>query len=653
MNIFVQNTLNKYFFLSIFLFILYQTNAQEKSFKRGVSYGFHSEVDMQKFSEAISWWYNWSPEPDEAIRTTYQNYNVDFAPMAWNAIAIPGVNNWVNQDSNVKFILGFNEPNFIDQANMTPSEAAAAWPAFQQIAIDNNLKTVGPAVNYCGNCVSEGSTTYTNPFKYLDDFFAACTDCEVDYIALHWYGSGNSIVSYVNEARKYGKPIWVTEFASGDTSNPVADIQAQKNYLAGTVNFLERDPDVFRYSWFIGRTNSGINTYPFIDLYGAPGEWTELGEIYKQIPVYDPEMRFEIPGKIQAEEYFLMQGLFAELTEDVSGFLNIGWTDSGDWASYKINVLKSGVYKINVRVAGTQTGSINFLVDDNLKTTIATPNTGGWQKWVTISKEIELEAGEHLLKMDVERGGFNINWISILEKGTIPDDNFEIESVGETCPEKNNGKIIIHAVENYEYVANLKGENVNESYNFNSEKIISNLEPGIYNLCITINSENFEQCYTINIEQGNVISGKATLKNSKAIFEITKGTGPFQVYKNNKILFETKTPIFTVNNINQGDLIEVKSAVACEGIFTKTIDLYKEVSIYPNPTNNILNILLPINKNDVFIQLFTMQGQLIESGYFKVENGNVVISLESKPIGMYVVKIGEINPVSLKVMKYK
>ena len=193
---------NKRIILAIVLALFFLKNfAQNKSYKRGVSYGYHSENDMKKFSEKISWWYNWGAEPENAIKTIYQNYNVDFAPMAWNGSGISNVNNWVISDPNVKYILGFNEPNFKDQANMTPLQAAEAWPSFQAIAESHNLKTVGPAVNYCGDCVTEGGVTYNNPFKYLDDFFTACIGCKVDYIGLHWYGSGNSIVGYIEDAQ--------------------------------------------------------------------------------------------------------------------------------------------------------------------------------------------------------------------------------------------------------------------------------------------------------------------------------------------------------------------------------------------------------------------------------------------------------------------
>jgi hypothetical protein len=193
-----------FFLLFIFSSSLY---SQEKSYKRGVAYGYHSESDMNTASAGISWWYNWANLPDADIKSNYSDYNVDFVPQAWNVAGITGVNSLVSQDKKVKYILGFNEPNFISQANMTPSQAAAAWPQLQAIADQYGLKLASPAVNYCGNCVTENGLIYYSPFDWLDDFFAYCTDCRVDYIALHWYGGGNSMTGYINDARKYGKPI--------------------------------------------------------------------------------------------------------------------------------------------------------------------------------------------------------------------------------------------------------------------------------------------------------------------------------------------------------------------------------------------------------------------------------------------------------------
>jgi hypothetical protein len=396
--------------LTLFLVVLIVSFSfgQAKSFKQGVGYGYHSAADMNTASEGVSWWFNWAAQPDVAIRTTYSEYNVDFAPQAWNAAGIAGVNTWVMQDDKIKYLLGFNEPNFKAQANMTPTQAAAAWPQLQAIADQYNLKLVSPAVNYCGECVSENGIIYYNPFDWLDDFFTACVGCRVDYIALHWYGGGNSMTGYINDARKYGKPIWVTEYANWEAG---VTAQGQKNYLAGTTNFLERDPDVYRYSWFIGR-GAGANVYPYIDLYGASGQMTPLGQLYLDIPVYDSSFVNEVPGRIEAEEYYKQSGIFGELTNDADGFMNIGYTDSGDWMNYKISVAESGEHQLTTRYAGTAAGKFDVYIDDVKETTVNTANTGGWQSWASVTNSVNLEAGEHIMKLVVVTMGFNLNWLS-------------------------------------------------------------------------------------------------------------------------------------------------------------------------------------------------------------------------------------------------
>jgi hypothetical protein len=128
------------------------TLAQSKSAKRGVGYGFKSAADLTALAPGLSWWYNWAPTPDASVVNAYQALGMEFAPMQWNkdlngttvtadalAAKIP---------AGAKYLLGFNEPNFKSQANLTPSQAAALWPVLQEVARRKNLKLVSPAVNY-------------------------------------------------------------------------------------------------------------------------------------------------------------------------------------------------------------------------------------------------------------------------------------------------------------------------------------------------------------------------------------------------------------------------------------------------------------------------------------------------------------------------
>ncbi len=112
-----------------------------------------------------------------------------------------------------KTLLGFNEPNFFVQADLSAGQAATEWHNVQEIALSRGMKLASPAVNFCG---PEGSCHDTDPFSYLDDFFQSCTNCQVDYVAAHWYACDlPALERYIGQLKaKYpSRPIWLTEFA--------------------------------------------------------------------------------------------------------------------------------------------------------------------------------------------------------------------------------------------------------------------------------------------------------------------------------------------------------------------------------------------------------------------------------------------------------
>ncbi|MGI4737670.1 MAG: glycosyl hydrolase [Janthinobacterium lividum] len=259
--------------------------AQTKSPKRGLAYDIKSVADLNVLAPGLTWWYNWGPAPAAAVASTYPGLGLEFVPMQWNKDLDGGT---VTADklaakvpAGAKYLLGFNEPNFRLQANLTPTQAAALWPVLQDVAQRKNLKLVSPALNYCGDCVAENGVTYYSPTQYLDAFFAACPSCQVDYIAVHTYVCEERYLrDKIAELKKYNKPIWLTEFSCGDMDHSQITLNLQKKYLTDAVNYLENEPAVFRYSWFSGR-NSEI---PYINLLGADGQLTDLGQLYLNQP---------------------------------------------------------------------------------------------------------------------------------------------------------------------------------------------------------------------------------------------------------------------------------------------------------------------------------------------------------------------------------
>jgi hypothetical protein len=244
--------------------------------KRGVATNAAPSAAFAPSASApgISWWYNWGTQASGG------DPSIEFVPMVWGGGAVNDA-----LPTGASYVLGFNEPNFKSQANLTPQQAAAAWPTIEAHAKAAGIPLVSPAVNFCGspsNASGCSDPTVTDPYTWLKDFFAACSGCEVDYIAVHWYncdlpslkayieGNGGGLAGFV----QFGKPIWLTEL-SCDGSHSVAD---QKAYMQAAIPYLEGNANIFRYSWF------SAGPIPSSVLANADGSLTELGTTYVGLP---------------------------------------------------------------------------------------------------------------------------------------------------------------------------------------------------------------------------------------------------------------------------------------------------------------------------------------------------------------------------------
>ena len=255
-----------------------------KSAKRGVAYNFASLADLQAVSAGVSWWYDWGAHPANALpANAAAQAATDFVPMLWNAsYDAPSVTAYI-QANNIKYLLVLNEPNLVDQANLTPAQAAAAWPGYEAVAAATGAKIVGPAITW-GTLPG-----FSDPVVWMDAFIAAYQAAnggrgpQIDYLAFHWYDYG--LAGQLDRLAKYGKPFWVTEMANwhtGDGAAAIDTVAKQQAQMTDMVKTCEDRADVFRYAWFTGRWNSDAH---FTSLLGAsPGTLTALGSLYLTLP---------------------------------------------------------------------------------------------------------------------------------------------------------------------------------------------------------------------------------------------------------------------------------------------------------------------------------------------------------------------------------
>ncbi|SDX97462.1 Endonuclease I [Lutibacter oricola] len=231
----------------------------------------------------------------------------------------------------------------------------------------------------------------------------------------------------------------------------------------------------------------------------------------------------------------------------------------------------------------------------------------------------------------------------------LPSSNFVVETIGETCTGENNGQVVITANENYNYSFSIN----NVDYSFTNAITVEGLEPGNYEFCIAVVGQNYEQCFNIVIEAAQEISGKASVSANSVSIEIIEGTAPYLVSRNGIVIDKTSLNVIEIENINQGDLIEVKSKIACEGTFSKIIDLFSEYIAFPNPSKGSFEVGVPavVDKELIQVEVYNSQLLLISSKLYNVNYGRININLENQPTGVYFIKVYGTNTELIRVIK--
>lgn len=214
-----------------------------------------------------TWWYNWYISPGgcptgEFVPMVSGKDKHGAGDIAWQR----------DQAINAGYrtILGFNEPNKADQANMSVATAVSLWPTL----------TANPSVRIGSPVTStDGQAWFTGFMNQVN-----AKNLRVDFIALHWYGwnagscdaNASQLESYLNWAESFpgNRPIWVTEFGCMNRSAP--DTATVAAFYRGAVAVFARHPRVERYAWYPWNTNN--------NLLDSSGRLTPVGSAFATAP---------------------------------------------------------------------------------------------------------------------------------------------------------------------------------------------------------------------------------------------------------------------------------------------------------------------------------------------------------------------------------
>ena len=215
------------------------------------------------------WFYHWgrliSNKPD----------GVEFVPMQWGQWSLSSLVSEVTamkQSGVANYLLGFNEPDGADQANISVARAIELWPLLMQ----TGLPLVSPATVLPDNLWMQSFMAEIDRLNY-----------RVEDVAVHWYG-GSSTDSLIGKLQQtytlYGRPLWITEFAVADWSANAATPNRYTpeqvyTFMAEILWRLETLEYVKRYSWFSSKPSS-YALGPSAIFNEDRSAMTELGALY-------------------------------------------------------------------------------------------------------------------------------------------------------------------------------------------------------------------------------------------------------------------------------------------------------------------------------------------------------------------------------------
>lgn len=226
----------------------------------------------------------------------------------------------------------------------------------------------------------------------------------------------------------------------------------------------------------------------------------------------------------------------------------------------------------------------------------------------------------------------------------LVNDNFTLQTIGETCSGKNNGKIVIEAISRQDYTVSINGTETE----FTEGVSLEGLSPGTYDVCISIKAEDYVQCYSLFLPEGKKLVSNINFDKNMSLIEISEGSPPYTISINDEVILTTNEKDIEINS-KRGDEIKVSSSISCEGVITQKVQ--GAVLSYPNPTHGKMNIYVPTAQEEVVVNLYDSFGKKVWSTTSIIKNGRILIDVGELRSGVYTGVLELDNPERFRVVK--
>ncbi|MCA9266339.1 MAG: hypothetical protein KDA60_20910, partial [Planctomycetales bacterium] len=225
--------------------------------KKGIAGNIGQQLETQ-------WWYNWNIDQSSSLDREY----VAIRQARW----WPGLGqDW--ETRGINHLLGYNEPDRPDQANLNVGDALWSWPDL----LSTGLRVGAPAV-------SDGGLNWL--YSFMDG--ANAEGKRVDFVPVHYYrchnpadpaGAATQFYDFLKGVHdRVQRPLWITEWNNGANWTGCGDptFAQQQAAISAIVAMLESTPFVERYAIY-----NWVEDVRRVQWDDGPGTLTPAGEAYR------------------------------------------------------------------------------------------------------------------------------------------------------------------------------------------------------------------------------------------------------------------------------------------------------------------------------------------------------------------------------------
>lgn len=245
----------------------------------------------------------------------------------------------------------------------------------------------------------------------------------------------------------------------------------------------------------------------------------------------------------------------------------------------------------------------------------------------------------------------------------LPADNYDISTVGLTCINSSDGIIHIEVDRKNTYNVEIDSpeNSFNETHTLNNanewELNIDYLEGGEHFIYITIYGipeDIYKKTFILYLDEPEPLEVASRVANNQAgrfTVEMIKGTAPFTITLNDEVIATTSNSEFTFD-AQHGDVVQVTTSKACEGIYRETLSVLDAIALHPNPTDDKVFFNIPAMENTALsIQLFDINGRLVGSFTSNLNSSQIEISIQHLPNGVYLATFPDLGEKTFKIIK--